>query len=324
MHLLPTPLLALLPFPFLPLLLLAAPSACAAAGPPAAAAAAAPGPVAAAAAAPRDPCCHFADAPGRTACDMRGNRDPALQQAAFACFLDTFYVQNNSTRALRTFVAADYVQHNPFLPDGREALIQAFSTPMPGGGGGGGGGNSSSGGGGGSGGNSSSGGGGGGGGGAAPRVQLLRRALSNNTGVLHSMMQMPGQPQQFLADFWQFDVSGPPLLRPPPPPSPCLHLPPLSLPPPPLSLLPPSSPGPPACPHVPFVAAETISPGTVHSGALGRLAGHAEQRDESPSDVLRQPGAAGKRTGGWEDDAGDAAVWRWAGEGGGFFFSRLF
>lgn len=44
-------------------------------------------------------------------------------------FADLFYRQHRVRDAFNAYVAADYIQHNPGLPDGRDAAIQAL-TPM--------------------------------------------------------------------------------------------------------------------------------------------------------------------------------------------------
>lgn len=44
-------------------------------------------------------------------------------------FVDIFYRVKDVRRAFLTYVAEDYVQHNPNIPDGREAAI-AFLDPM--------------------------------------------------------------------------------------------------------------------------------------------------------------------------------------------------
>ena len=48
-------------------------------------------------------------------------------------FVEVFYAQRNVRKAFETFVAADYVQHNPNIADGREPAIVAlepmFSRP---------------------------------------------------------------------------------------------------------------------------------------------------------------------------------------------------
>ena len=44
-------------------------------------------------------------------------------------FVDLFYNQRNVRHAFTTFVTEDYVQHNPNIPDGRDAAI-SFLEPM--------------------------------------------------------------------------------------------------------------------------------------------------------------------------------------------------
>ena len=48
-------------------------------------------------------------------------------------FVELFYVQRDVRRAFETYVADDYLQHNPNIPDGRAAAIAAleplFSKP---------------------------------------------------------------------------------------------------------------------------------------------------------------------------------------------------
>jgi len=44
-------------------------------------------------------------------------------------FVDLFYRQKDVRQAFMTFVSQNYVQHNPNIPDGREAAIE-FLEPM--------------------------------------------------------------------------------------------------------------------------------------------------------------------------------------------------
>ena len=44
-------------------------------------------------------------------------------------FARLFYTERNVTKAFRTYVAPDYIQHNPGIADGREAAIAALE-PM--------------------------------------------------------------------------------------------------------------------------------------------------------------------------------------------------
>jgi len=44
-------------------------------------------------------------------------------------FVDIFYRQKDVKRAFEAYVAPDYVQHNPDIPDGRKAAIEAL-TPI--------------------------------------------------------------------------------------------------------------------------------------------------------------------------------------------------
>jgi predicted SnoaL-like aldol condensation-catalyzing enzyme len=54
-------------------------------------------------------------------------------RASVLRFVDLFYRQKDVRQAFATFVAEDYVQHNPNIPDGREAAIEhlepLFSRP---------------------------------------------------------------------------------------------------------------------------------------------------------------------------------------------------
>ena len=116
----------------------------------------------------------FSDRPGMTACDgpLRRSCDPAVQRLAFENFLNTFYVQRNITRAFLTYVHPSLIQHNPFLPDGRDASLRALTAaPTPSSGG----------------------------------YTLLRHGLSNGTGWLHSRATNPGMPATALADFWRLE-----------------------------------------------------------------------------------------------------------------------
>ena len=44
-------------------------------------------------------------------------------------FVDIFYRQKDARQAFMTYVAEDYEQHNPNIPDGRDAAIE-FLEPM--------------------------------------------------------------------------------------------------------------------------------------------------------------------------------------------------
>lgn len=45
------------------------------------------------------------------------------QQAIFDAFVRTFYVENNTTAALTTYVSEEYIQHNPYVLSGRQPAI---------------------------------------------------------------------------------------------------------------------------------------------------------------------------------------------------------
>ena len=118
----------------------------------------------------------FSTQPGHTACDYKSNKDPILQRAAFDCFINDFYIENNYTKALRTYVAADYIQHNPYLPNGREPLVQLFAAqPLPPGG-------------------------------ILP-IRNLHQTLQNNTGLLHYVRfsSNASDPPVVNADVWRFE-----------------------------------------------------------------------------------------------------------------------
>src|SRR5262245_33009006 len=51
----------------------------------------------------------------------------------FGAFVDVMYVQRDVRRAFDAYVSEDYIQHNPGLPDGRnaarDALAEKFADP---------------------------------------------------------------------------------------------------------------------------------------------------------------------------------------------------
>ena len=49
-----------------------------------------------------------------------------MLQAAMNDFAYTFYTEKNVKRAFDTYVAKNYVQHNPNIADGRDAAIEAL------------------------------------------------------------------------------------------------------------------------------------------------------------------------------------------------------
>ena len=53
----------------------------------------------------------------------------AATRAVINEFVRAFYLERDVRRAFETFVAPDYIQHNPGLPDGRDAAIAALE-PM--------------------------------------------------------------------------------------------------------------------------------------------------------------------------------------------------
>jgi predicted SnoaL-like aldol condensation-catalyzing enzyme len=53
----------------------------------------------------------------------------AATRAVITDFARLFYLERNVRAAFETFVAPDYIQHNPGIPDGRDAAIAAL-TPM--------------------------------------------------------------------------------------------------------------------------------------------------------------------------------------------------
>lgn len=52
-----------------------------------------------------------------------------INRAIVHHFVDLFYEQKNVRQAFLTFVAENYIQHNPNIPDGRDAAIE-FLEPM--------------------------------------------------------------------------------------------------------------------------------------------------------------------------------------------------
>jgi predicted SnoaL-like aldol condensation-catalyzing enzyme len=53
----------------------------------------------------------------------------AVTRAVITDFARLFYLERDVRRAFETFVAPGYIQHNPGIPDGRDAAIAAL-TPM--------------------------------------------------------------------------------------------------------------------------------------------------------------------------------------------------
>ena len=51
----------------------------------------------------------------------------AATRAIITAFARMFYLERDVRTAFETFVAPDYIQHNPGLPDGREAAIEALT-----------------------------------------------------------------------------------------------------------------------------------------------------------------------------------------------------
>jgi predicted SnoaL-like aldol condensation-catalyzing enzyme len=45
------------------------------------------------------------------------------QQAIFDAFVRTFYVENNTTAALTSYVSEEYIQHNPYVLSGRQPAM---------------------------------------------------------------------------------------------------------------------------------------------------------------------------------------------------------
>ncbi|KIM92928.1 hypothetical protein OIDMADRAFT_91534, partial [Oidiodendron maius Zn] len=54
---------------------------------------------------------------------------PAMQKAIFTDFLYIFYNERNVSKAFNTYVAEDYIQHDPRYLDGRDAAIAGL-TPL--------------------------------------------------------------------------------------------------------------------------------------------------------------------------------------------------
>lgn len=59
----------------------------------------------------------------------RTNLTNAELQAAMDEFADSFYIKRNLTAAFDSYVASNYVQHNPNILDGRAAAVTAL-TPL--------------------------------------------------------------------------------------------------------------------------------------------------------------------------------------------------
>lgn len=54
--------------------------------------------------------------------------DEARNKAIVVDFLDTAFNQGRLAEALEKYVAEDYVQHNPLIPDGRQPVLDAFAA----------------------------------------------------------------------------------------------------------------------------------------------------------------------------------------------------
>ena len=62
------------------------------------------------------------DCPSTTRTDLT----QAELQSAMADFADLFYIKRNVTAAFDTYIASNYVQHNPNILDGRDAAVEAL------------------------------------------------------------------------------------------------------------------------------------------------------------------------------------------------------
>jgi hypothetical protein len=63
------------------------------------------------------------DCPSTTSPDL----SQLMIQTAMNDFAYTFYTEKNVRRAFERYVASNYVQHNPSIPDGRDAAIKILS-----------------------------------------------------------------------------------------------------------------------------------------------------------------------------------------------------
>lgn len=98
---------------------------------------------------------------------------PWEQEKLFNEFVVDFYVDNNITKAFTTYVSEGYIQHNPFIPDGRDAVIAILgSFPPP----------------------------------VVPTV-IVHQLFQNNIGVVHHKDITPGQPITAVADFYRYNGS---------------------------------------------------------------------------------------------------------------------
>ncbi|MDP9027580.1 MAG: polyketide cyclase, partial [Actinomycetota bacterium] len=48
-------------------------------------------------------------------------------RSVIEAFAEVFYGERDPRRAFETFVAPDYIQHNPRFPDGRDAAIDGLA-----------------------------------------------------------------------------------------------------------------------------------------------------------------------------------------------------
>lgn len=65
---------------------------------------------------------------------VQAQSETEKNRAIITDFIDMFYGQKKPREAFEKYVAADYIQHNPGAPDGREAtlaLLEPFMKSMP-------------------------------------------------------------------------------------------------------------------------------------------------------------------------------------------------
>jgi len=63
------------------------------------------------------------DCPSTTSPDL----SQSMIQTAMNDFAYTFYTEKDVKRAFERYVASNYVQHNPSIPDGRDAAVKILS-----------------------------------------------------------------------------------------------------------------------------------------------------------------------------------------------------
>ncbi len=95
-----------------------------------------------------------------------------LQRQLFTSFVDLLYVRKNVTAAHETYVATNYINHNPFIPDGRDAAITALLPLVP-----------------------------------IADIEILHKLFDMGIGAVHMKVTFPGQGPEAFVDIFRFNGS---------------------------------------------------------------------------------------------------------------------